>query len=718
MKIILFTFLLMISFFSSLANANELSAAQRLRKLSIQLRGQDPSASEYEDLKQTSNTEAFFSKKANEYIGDSAHVEKMEQRLLELFRLKIKNGPYIKHSRSSYGLSDSSNALNHLFRNIVSSNLSWDELLVSKSYKTFNVSSNNQFSEWGFLKKTFPEQLPETADGVITKGTSLMNDESDGVDYWREVIAKTEVQKQVTAGSITTGRFFERYPTTKLNKNRKRAAAIFRIFLCDDMRPVVLENAEDDAQLLAASLGQNMKTEVHSTEAQEKRHGTDAQCMSCHYKLDPMADTFRTSGLVLSPWPAAGKLVYTQDNGKQVNVGVKGIGGLGEAIAQQPAYAQCQVKHFWEWFIGKDVSLPEKRLLQLTSEFDRLGRRPNDFIEYLVQQPEYKVIPTTGHQEITITNVKPILQKCDQCHGKQNIPMFSILPIKNSDYNHSGWLKQISEHLDLKNNGRDADMPPKNAGWELTENERDLIGRWLLDGAKDDRGEQTITEAQATTLVSALTKNIPTELEPTFENTFYRYIVNHDIFLLLDQYFGAYDNSIEFRCISIDAADKNTIGVVSPIDGRVIFKSPMPAFVSWLHKCATMYVNAHFEANPSKDEYSNHLKGSFVFLDKETRELLSALPAAGKDKSLVQLLPWHLLSPEHKQTVVRKILNQLVPEYRLGTIAFNQKVAMTLATIEAYIQKTKATSKEVVSVKMVAKWASVLTLMSSEFLTY
>ena len=49
------------------------------------------------------------------------------------------------------------------------------------------------------------------------------------------------------AGALTTPLFFSRYATTGINKNRRRAAAIFRIFLCDKMTAAIpaMETIDD-----------------------------------------------------------------------------------------------------------------------------------------------------------------------------------------------------------------------------------------------------------------------------------------------------------------------------------------------------------------------------------------------------------------------------------------------------------------------------------------
>ena len=64
------------------------------------------------------------------------------------------------------------------------------------------------------------------------------------------------------AGALTTARFFNRYNTTEINKNRKRAAAVFNIFLCDAMEPSIPEpSANPDDLLDKAFPGGNTMTE-------------------------------------------------------------------------------------------------------------------------------------------------------------------------------------------------------------------------------------------------------------------------------------------------------------------------------------------------------------------------------------------------------------------------------------------------------------------------
>lgn len=59
------------------------------------------------------------------------------------------------------------------------------------------------------------------------------------------------------------------------NFNRRRAAYVLDRFFCDDLTPVAIEETGD-----------------HTSD----KHGTQASCMACHYRLDPMAGFFKTRG--------------------------------------------------------------------------------------------------------------------------------------------------------------------------------------------------------------------------------------------------------------------------------------------------------------------------------------------------------------------------------------------------------------------------------------
>lgn len=76
-----------------------------------------------------------------------------------------------------------------------------------------------------------------------------------------------------TSYSITG--FWQQLPNSSTNYNRRRGAYVLKTYFCDDLTPlnVVLPDAHG-----------------------EGAHATEPSCQACHYKLDPMAGTFRNRG--------------------------------------------------------------------------------------------------------------------------------------------------------------------------------------------------------------------------------------------------------------------------------------------------------------------------------------------------------------------------------------------------------------------------------------
>ncbi|HYX35654.1 MAG TPA: hypothetical protein VE954_21360 [Oligoflexus sp.] len=68
--------------------------------------------------------------------------------------------------------------------------------------------------------------------------------------------------------------FWNQLRNTSTNYNRKRSAYMLRTYFCDELGAIEIEPSK------------------HS----EKKHASDPACMSCHYKLDPLAGLFRTYG--------------------------------------------------------------------------------------------------------------------------------------------------------------------------------------------------------------------------------------------------------------------------------------------------------------------------------------------------------------------------------------------------------------------------------------
>ncbi|MGZ3722655.1 MAG: hypothetical protein ACXVA9_06995 [Bdellovibrionales bacterium] len=458
-----------------------LSAQTYLRKLSLHIRGMTPSRTDYDDLAKAvaeQTTETFFRSKTDEYLVSDEHIDKMTSRLEELFFVRpspipSKSAPIHEASGPEFFATldpddyTIHNSMNQLFRDIASRNLSWDTLLLGRKYTAFPILNelNKDISDSMFL--TAVAAIP----AKIAAPTSVSFDEDDAR----------------VAGSLTTSRFFARYGNTALNKNRRRAAAVFRIFLCDDMKAVAVDEGGNQNGILDKVFpappvpGGGEKGGTGSSD----KHGSDQACLKCHYKLDPMGMSFQSSGLSLSPFVSPGALVYTRADGGVVNIQGQGIGEIARTITRQKEYSQCQVRHFWDWYIGSDIPLDDGTLNELTEKFEQVDRKTNDFITYMVNRPEFGNFELRTPEQQMAAAVRTVLQNCNGCHAnetKVKIPSFTSWPIGGDVSSHNKWLGMIRHDLAL-DGSPERKMPPVKSEWQPDAKQLDLLRRWFELGA-------------------------------------------------------------------------------------------------------------------------------------------------------------------------------------------------------------------------------------------
>jgi hypothetical protein len=484
-------------------NENFLTDEARFRKLSLHLRGITPELSEYSALseaRKAGKLDDFFASKTKQYLASPAHAGKMIDRLDELFRVRTASGlPETRLEIESGNPSllpggETYNSMDLLFQEIATKNLSWDTLLSGKSYKvpSFQQPLNpNQTSDLAFFADV-AENLPQPPDPFVPPPmqNTIYPAQFDSTD-------------PRIAGAVTTARFFNRYSTTDLNKNRGRAAAIFRIFLCDEMHQVVPNDPASDSDLINQAFPNNGTKptshfeQIHpSIKIIQDPHGTDPSCMACHYKLDPLGRSFLTSTMVLSEVPSPGALVFKRYNESTVSIAGQGLGDLATAILAQPDYKRCQVTQFWKWFIDGGTPPTESRLEELVAQFDSVQHRTNDFIAYLVNQPDFFYAPSSPTTGITLTDVKSSLQRCDGCHSgltNTHIPSFVQLPIGGLITQYQKWLEDIVDELDLAHDGNSRSMPPGTSAWQPSADDLASLKQWISAGAPDESGSQTIS---------------------------------------------------------------------------------------------------------------------------------------------------------------------------------------------------------------------------------
>lgn len=513
-------------------NYETLQPEARLRRLSFITRGTDASEQDKSDLRVTPDANSFFTGKAKEYTSGSEFETKMISNLSRLFRVR-------EPIEGSYN--GDVNSLHLLFHKILSENLSWDQLLTSQ---TIGIPSKQLITGGAdFFRPALSaddyravrdyvqdEALNTLRTTVYYTGTSKIN--------WADAGKYITVNSPRIAGVLTDPQFLDRYWTTPINQERKRSSQIFRIFLCDEMRAVILpdskslvaiENAGLDTETDAKSNAANLAPQDVTLAA---RHASDQKCATCHSKLDPLGNVFRGGSNRLPSVPVAGALTYKRRSGDLVNVKFENAQGLAKALTSQPEYVSCQVHHFWDWFIGSDVAMSPKTEAELVKVFDQVGRRPRDFANYLVNRSEFYKFPELTVETVQYRHVIGVFQDCQSCHDNEwEAPTLTKLPFDDyEDSPHTKIVDELINKLDLLGDGSNAKMPPARAGWKLNGPDRTRLMAWLADGAPDDNGKPTWSnpEIQAQFKKRLQDERVSFDLHPTFDYTAHRRLTTYE----------------------------------------------------------------------------------------------------------------------------------------------------------------------------------------------
>lgn len=466
--------------FSSLSGAFAAPASYetQLFKLSKSLKGVPPTLEERTALQNSiswNKAEAFLAAKTQEYVKTPQFNLKLKQKVDELMRFIPQTGSLT----ANFG-ANRPTAYDLFVENLIAQNLSWNHLLTGKSYRTRTQGGFfREETEFYSILKNIPDNLDYPTSSSSERALEIY-------DF--------DANDSRIAGVLTTPRFFDRYVNTALNKNRRRAAAVFRIFMCDTMIPSV---PTQDSASEKADYDRIFPDHKNLTESQIRKslagnvHGQQADCMACHYKLDPLGQTFGFSSSTAAPKPAPGALRYQGQDGRKVDITVTGVAELGQKIAEQPEFAKCQVSHFWRWYIGKDVPLTAAKEEELVKKFDQVGRKPQDFVAHLVTLPEFKEKPQilTEDQLLARRTVK-IFKNCTSCHDSTGEAVWDLtdLPYSKDPRRREKMIKEIREILDIDGNGARAEMPPEDSLWQLSSDEFDTIKQWLNRGAPDFQG--------------------------------------------------------------------------------------------------------------------------------------------------------------------------------------------------------------------------------------
>lgn len=447
------------------ARADMMGPARTLRKLSQKIRAVDPSEAEYAELKSSSDADAFLSKKASEYLNSPEAAELMAYRLEEL--LKFEAFFYPEGIKKDYPDFESTyspktdNSTVRILRGLIAENRPWNDLLLAKEYRL----------------------SPKTYSGLISDGAFFQNvrKEAEQGEDSNHLIFKSGDTR--IAGVLTSSLFRARYLATQTNMNRRFAQAVFRIFLCEDLNPAVPTDPNPDETYRMRLLNvikslNNKKTDpdpkTYSHDPKtlssfaEDDHDNLPSCKACHERLDPMAKTFGVPGAApLAAQVFDGAFVKRVD-GQKVETPVHGIGELAGVIIEQDEYASCQVRHFWNWFVGPEVPRDADTTQKWVKSFKERNK-VREFVSWIVAQPEFKTDRAKLMNEApapipTWQEVQPIIQKCNQCHTIHGVD-FSTRPWGGTDEEDAIWREKIRSRV-LLPEGTPLAMPPNPAKWD------------------------------------------------------------------------------------------------------------------------------------------------------------------------------------------------------------------------------------------------------------
>ncbi len=381
-----------------------------LRRTSILLRGFPPANSDYQKVSSISESQfkKYLSRKIAEYMNSPEYEEKMRIHILELLQLKVTSklipnlfipevaaqDKALNYLTPQSGESVLDSFLISMFRE----NKSWDHLLTGTSYV---IDDRSLMSEMDFYQFFLNKQIDRISP--------------DNNKY--------KIKDSRFAGVVTTPRFFERYFSSRKNENRKRAAALFRVFLCDEMKPKTVFNESTKSRLMDGSL--NINEDVNNRKSglsTAKRHGSDISCMGCHYKLDPLGKAFDFSSDQLSPKTVSSYLTYEGQNGKHYKINFSNFNEMAKAITTRTEYRECQVKHIWDWFVGRDI--PVTNINSLSRKFDSLGRKPKEFITYVLVEG-YRPVTQVKQTRPQNSSFEPVANR-----AMQNVEFYLSLKTK------------------------------------------------------------------------------------------------------------------------------------------------------------------------------------------------------------------------------------------------------------------------------------------------
>ena len=297
------------------------------------------------------------------------------------------------------------------------------------------------------------------------------------------------------SGIFSSNRFMLRYWNSPQNENKKRAAAYFRIMLCDAMSPALERESQKEKEVrIAMGISDDDVISDEIEKVHKNRHADQKDCAVCHTRLDPVGRTMRPLEIGISAEPFKGNLHFYNSMGEMTNIPVSHLHDLIEKTTKQPKYLDCQVNWLIETYAGKDLNLPPLRFNEILSNVEKKKRRVKTVIEDLLMTPELRGVVSKIDEPESLVASKKVLSNCTECHTN----FFRGRPEQIK-----GRLARAAVCLDLPNDGKKRAMPPSSHYWEPTAAEIGTLKAWIQGGAPLAEGHRLFDKEEVLKVLSS-----------------------------------------------------------------------------------------------------------------------------------------------------------------------------------------------------------------------
>jgi len=342
----------------------ELSAPRLLRRMSLDLRGRLPSL---EELDAVEADPAALATLRDAMLDDPALEDRMVSFLAERWQTRVDefDVPYYDYGLANEEAFPYQQAIGEeplrLAAHVVVNDRPWTDI-VTADYTMANE----------LLAGIWPIAYPEGASG------------------WQE---SRYTDDRPAAGVLTTNGLWWRYTTNRFNNNRTRAAAVFRLFLCEDFlaRPVSFSASG------ALSAGTTSEEAIR----------TEPYCVACHVSIEPVAAMFfgfwwqsQYSAVEMSTYHAEREPLGPDTLGVEPSWfgdPVYGLVDLGGHIADDPRFHRCAAETMAASLWRRDVELADfDRVESFRDAYEDNGYSIKSMLRAITDDPVYRADSLTA----------------------------------------------------------------------------------------------------------------------------------------------------------------------------------------------------------------------------------------------------------------------------------------------------------------------------------